>query len=163
MHVFKVFSWALTRRPKIVIEKWKSPQSHRLLQKMRCPIACALFCNFQNLNNSPFKMYMHYLIIDKKCVQLKIQQKQASCADQEKVSGLGGGIRGIFMLVMGVRGIYLKKWCRFKKFEFSRRVPPIPIDPRMSIMSLYFQWLKQIDCILHHFNESSPKQANRYS
>lgn len=54
-------------------------------------------------------MYMHYLIIDKKCVQLKIQQKQASCADQEKVSGVGGGIRGIFMLVMGVRGIYLKK------------------------------------------------------
>lgn len=35
-------------------------------------------------------MYMYYLIIDKKCVQLKIQQKQASCADQEKVTGVGG-------------------------------------------------------------------------
>lgn len=51
-------------------------------------------------------MYMYYLIIDKKCVQLKIQQKQASCADQEKVTGVGGEIRGIFKIVMGVRGIY---------------------------------------------------------
>lgn len=67
-----------------------SKRSHRLLQKTTCPITCALFCNLQYLNNSPFKMYMYYLIIDKKCVQLKIQQKQASCADQEKVTGVGG-------------------------------------------------------------------------
>lgn len=65
-------------------------RSHRLLQKTTCPITCALFCNLQYLNNSPFKMYMYYRIIDQKCVQLKIQQKQASCADQEKVTGVGG-------------------------------------------------------------------------
>lgn len=69
----------------------------------------------------------------------------------------------IYVSYGGPGHIFKKKLCRFKKFEFSRKVPPTPIDPRMSIMSLYFQWVKQIDCILHHFNESSPKQANRYS
>lgn len=72
-------------------------------------------------------MCMHYLIIDKKCVQLKIQQKQASCGDQEKVSGVGGGIRGIFMLVMGVRGIYLKKnYVDLRSLNFHGRYPQPP-------------------------------------
>lgn len=40
---------------------------------------------------------------------------------------------------------------------------PNPLDLCMSTMCLYLQWLKQIDCILHNFNESTPKQANRLS
>lgn len=84
-------------------------------------------------------MYMYYLIIDKKCVQLKIQQKQASCADQEKVTGVGGESVGYLRYLWG-SGAYIKKKydVNLRNLNFHGGYPN-PLDLRMSTMSLYLQ------------------------